>query len=670
MQSHSVHLVSKLDPIKFLFDKPSISMRLAKWSFFLAEFDITFVSRKSVKGRVMADQCADFPSTEQRGLEPQFPDDGIFAIEGTNKWQLFFDGASNKRGNGIGLLLVDPSDEHTPIAIKLNFSVTNNAAEYEACIAGLEAALERNIKSLEVFGDSALIINQVLNKWKTVDPGLQKYHAYMMELIEQFEEVTFEYLPRDRNRFADALATLASLVEIPAGKSIKPLRVGRRETPAFCFEVEVETESVDDPWYSQIYQYLKNGEASFKTEDGEYREGIKAKSLTALKRLASHYVLLGDMLYKKRYRGPLLRCISKQKAEELMDEVHGGTCGPHMNARALMQIILRMGYFWISMEADCIRYVRSCDKCQRYANINHLPPHELYCMTTPWPFATWGIDIIGKITPAGSNGHAFVLVAIDYFTKWVEAKSYKVLNSKKVAIFIKENIFCRYGLPGEIISDNGSHFDGECEELLAEFKITRHKSSPYRPMTNGAVEAANKTLENIIRKMAIRSRDWPAKLHLALWGYRTSVRTATGETPFALTYGMEAVLPAELEVPSLRVMLENHVHEIEWLQRRHDELALLDERRLKAIEHTRAYQNRMARSFNKKVKPRGIREGDLVVKVKPPTRDKPRGKWEPVWIGPYVVQKIFSGGAMQLADLDGNPFVHPVNGDKLRRYYA
>ena len=82
----------------------------------------------------------------------------------------------------------------------------------------------------------------------------------------------------------------------------------------------------------------------------------------------------------------------------------------------LMQIILRMGYFWISMEADCIQFVRSCDLCQRYCqHVNHLPPHELYCMTTPWPFVTWGIDVIGKITPAGSNGHEFVLVAIDYF---------------------------------------------------------------------------------------------------------------------------------------------------------------------------------------------------------------------------------------------------------------
>ena len=214
------------------------------------------------------------------------------------------------------------------------------------------------------------------------------------------------------------------------------------------------------------------------------------------------------------------------------------------------------------------------------------------------------------------------------------------------------------------------HFQGAADQLLAEYRVKRHKSSPYRPQTNGAVEAANKNLERIIRKMAERGRDWPEKLPLALWGYRTSIRTATGQTPYSLTYGMEAVLPIELEIPSLRVILENEVNEIDWVQNRYNELALLDERRLKAMEHIRAYQKRMARAFDKRVKPRDIKVGDLVLKVKPPNQFSPLGKWAPMWIGPYVVKKIFSGGAMELTDLDGNPFVHPVNGDKLRRYYV
>ena len=129
-----------------------------------------------------------------------------------------------------------------------------------------------------------------------------------------------------------------------------------------------------------------------------------------------------------------------------------------MNAHMLSRKILCLGYYWTTMEADCAAHVRKCHECQIHGDLKHMPPVQLHCLSSPWPFSTWGIDIIGKINPRASNGHEYILVAIDYFTKWVEAASYKVLNSKKVAQFIRTNIICRYGVPCEIISDNGSHF--------------------------------------------------------------------------------------------------------------------------------------------------------------------------------------------------------------------
>ena len=132
----------------------------------------------------------------------------------------------------------------------------------------------------------------------------------------------------------------------------------------------------------------------------------------------------------------------------------------------------------------------------------------LHTMTSPWSFSTWGIDIIGKIHPTTSKGHEVILVAIDYFTKWVEATSYKVLNSKKVAQFIQTNIICGYGVPHEIVSDNGQHFKGETEKLLQQFNIKHHKSSPYRPQTNGAVEAANKNIGQILKKSTKNYKVW------------------------------------------------------------------------------------------------------------------------------------------------------------------
>ncbi|XP_074293148.1 uncharacterized protein LOC141620085 [Silene latifolia] len=122
-------------------------------------------------------------------------------------------------------------------------------------------------------------------------------------------------------------------------------------------------------------------------------------------------------------------------------------------------------------------------------------------------FLTWGIEIIGKVNPSGSGGHCFILVAIDYFTKWVEAKSYKVLKAKQVAQFIQNEIIFRYRTPHELISDNMTHFQAEMEAIFEKYKIKHHKSSPYTPQTNEAVEAANKTLTAILRKMSDNYKD-------------------------------------------------------------------------------------------------------------------------------------------------------------------
>ena len=164
-------------------------------------------------------------------------------------------------------------------------------------------------------------------------------------------------------------------------------------------------------------------------------------------------------------------------------------------------------------------------------------------------------------------------------------------------------------------------------------------------------------------------KDWPLKLPFALWGYRTTVRTSTGATPFSLVYGTEAVQPIELEIPSLRVVLESKIPEAEWARARYDSLVLLDEKRLKALSHVQVYQRRIERHFNKHVKERKIKEGDLVLKALRKTVLDPRGKFRPNWAGPYIVKKILSGGAIELTDMDGDNFYNLTNLDQLKKYY-
>jgi len=113
----------------------------------------------------------------------------------------------------------------------------------------------------------------------------------------------------------------------------------------------------------------------------------------------------------------LLRCVDAKEAELILQEVHEGTFGTHMNGHSMARKILRAGYFWMTMENDCCKHVRKCQKCQIYADNINVSPTELNVLSAPWPFSMWGIDVIGAIEPKASNGHRFILVAIDYFTK-------------------------------------------------------------------------------------------------------------------------------------------------------------------------------------------------------------------------------------------------------------
>ncbi|XP_042486863.1 uncharacterized protein LOC122091539 [Macadamia integrifolia] len=173
-------------------------------------------------------------------------------------------------------------------------------------------------------------------------------------------------------------------------------------------------------------------------------------------------------------------------------------------------------------------------------------------------------------------------------------------------------------LPNEIITDNAINLKNkQMREMCEQFKITHRNSSPYRPKMNGAVEAANNNLKRIIKKMAVTYKDWHDMLPYALHAYRTSIRTSTGATPYSLVYGMEAVLPIEggrRSVPSLRVLMEAELEEAEWVRARYDQLNLIEEKRLNTICHGQCYPRRIARAYDKKVRPRSFKIGDLVLK--------------------------------------------------------
>ncbi|RDX90157.1 Retrovirus-related Pol polyprotein from transposon 17.6, partial [Mucuna pruriens] len=666
MLSHTTWLVAKNDPVKYIFEKPALTGRIVRWQMALSEYDIHYVSQTAIKGSALAEQLAYHPLTDSQPLSYEFPDETLttaveYKDQPDNERTMWFDGASNVVGNGIGVVLVSPNNQCFPFAAKLGFDCTNNMAEYEACTMGLLMALEYQVKRLKVFGDSALVIYQLRGEWETRDAKLIPYHDHVREIMTAFDTITFCHVPREENQTTYALATLSAMVQVNEGQEMV-IQVRQQPQTAYCqCLTRGMAEPSTEPWYFDIKKYL---------EKGEYPDEASENSKRTLRRLASGFLLSGIVLYKRNTDMTLLRCVDSQEAEQIMEEVHEGIFGTHVNGHALARKILRAGYYWTRMESDCYQHVRKCAKCQIHANHLNVAPSTRHNLNAPWPFSMWGIDVIGPIEPKASNGHWFILVAIDYFTKWVEAASYSSVTRSIVVQFIKKDIICRYGLPAHIITDNGTNLNNKMmTELCEQFRITHHNSTPYRPKMNGAIEATNKNLKKIIQKMVVTYKDWHEILPYALHGYRTSVRTSTEATPYSLVYGTKAVLPVEVEIPALRVLAEANLDEAEWVQQRLDQLNLIEEKRLTALCHGQLYQKRVKRAFDKKVKPRVFQKGDMVLKKVLPNLKDPRGKWAPNYEGPYVVKQAFSSGALILTNADGQDLKYPINAVSVRIFY-
>jgi ribonuclease HI len=258
-------------------------------------------------------------------------------------------GAANVFVNGIGAVLVSPQGSHLPIAVKLRFACTNNVTEYESFFIGLQASLDLGIRDIEVYGDSTLIICRAVGEWKTGgEPQRLPYGEYLEELIIRFRKITFSYMPKTKNQFADALARLASMVRISEERDIHLIKVEVREEPAYCAFAEEELDG--KPWYHDIRVLIKERKSPVGATDNDKK---------TIRRLSMQFFLSNDTLYKRSYDSMLLRCVDTGEANRLMAEVHSSDCGAHMNGFMLSRKILRMGYYWFTMEHDCAKYVMS-----------------------------------------------------------------------------------------------------------------------------------------------------------------------------------------------------------------------------------------------------------------------------------------------------------------------
>ena len=208
-----------------------------------------------------------------------------------------------------------------------------------------------------------------------------------------------------------------------------------------------------------------------------------------------------------------------------------------------------------TIQADAKAYVNVCDQCRWFNNIPRQPSEYLTPMIAPWPFALWGLDILGPF-PIGTKQMKFLVVGIDYFTKWVEVELLAKITKQNVKNFIWKSIIGRFGVPRVLVSDNGRQFNNTpFKDFCEQFGIKNHYSSPSHPQANGQVEVANWSLLKIIKTHLEGVKGVsPDELLGVLWAYRKTVRTRTGETPFKLAYESEAIISAEVRMANHRMM--------------------------------------------------------------------------------------------------------------------
>ena len=237
--------------------------------------------------------------------------------------------------------------------------------------------------------------------------------------------------------------------------------------------VEVSPVMSEPSWIDPIWDYLIEG---LLLNDSKEASKLRTRS--------ARFTVHRGSLYKRGFFTPILKCIARKDADYVLREVHEGICGNHIGARALAGKVLRHGYYWPTMLRDTTDLVRKCKIFQEHAKISHLPSETLTSITSPWPFQQWGLDILGPL-PIGKSQCKFIIVAVDYFTKWAKAEPLATITEQKIRNFVWQSLICRLGIPRALVSDNGKQFDNlKFRDICAELGIKNYYSFPAHPQSN------------------------------------------------------------------------------------------------------------------------------------------------------------------------------------------
>ncbi|XP_057517953.1 uncharacterized protein LOC130798872 [Amaranthus tricolor] len=457
-------------PLKKILEGKNKSSRVTDWANQLADFGIEYESRTAIKAQALADFIAESTSPPP--------------AEVNREWKLYVDGSSTQSASGAGLLIVSSAGVRMERAVRFEFAASNNDAEYEALLMGLKICCEAGAKELAAFSDSQLIVGQVNGEFEAKDDSMKMYLQQVKDFIPKFDKFTLEHIPRSQNAQADSLAKLASSADTSAARDII-----WEVLPNPSINFMINTIDRSETWMGPYVKYLQD--QTLPQHENQAK---------MLQKKAKWFELHEGTLYKKSYTHPLLKCVAPEEGNYILREIHEGGCGIHQGVRTVISKVLRSGYYWPSLRKDAEELILRCPECQYHSKIGRKPSNYLTVLQAVLPFDKWGMDLLGPFPPAKGQ-RKFIIVAIDYFTKYVEAEALSSITDKQVCQFLWRNIITRYGIPRVIITDNGRQFVSKNTiEYCDKFHIQIRFSSVSRPQTNGQVESANKEILNGIKK--------------------------------------------------------------------------------------------------------------------------------------------------------------------------
>nr|GEW09107.1 reverse transcriptase domain-containing protein [Tanacetum cinerariifolium] len=360
------------------------------------------------------------------------------------------------------------------------------------------------------------------------------------------------------------------------------------------------------------------------------------------------------------------RCVAGQEAIDILKACHSGLTGGHHGPNYTAKRVFDSGFYWPTIYRDAQHFVKNCDVCQRQGKItqkDEMPQNLIHVCEI---FNVWGIDFMRPFS--SSRGNKYILVVVDYLSKWVKAKALLINDVRVVCKFLK-NLFARFGAPRAIISDRGTHFcNDQFTKVMRKYGVTHRLSTPYHSKTSGQVEVSNRGLKCILKREVGENRaSWSDKLDDALWAFRTIYKTPIGCTPYKLVYEKACHLPVELEHKAYWALKHGNFDLKTAGDHRKIKINELNELRDQAYENSMIYKEKTKRIHDSKIKNRVFNIGNRVLLFNSRLKIF-SGKLKSRWSGPFTISQVFPYGTIELSQPNGPNF--KVNGHRIKHYFG